>query len=150
MIQKHKRVLLVFDKFKDTLSSAKVCEIVAGALPGVEVRSVPISDGGDGFVDCMHHVLGGKAEKREVPVTDPLGREAKAQYLVDKGTAYVEVANSAGLQMLRVQERDPAFASSVVSGRGSESIGDWLSDQALCGKGGSTTGCHRLRRLGVC
>jgi glycerate kinase len=80
MIQKHKRVLLVFDKFKDTLSSAKVCEIVSGALQseGVEVRAVPISDGGDGFVDCMHHVLGGAVAKREVTVSDPLGREASA------------------------------------------------------------------------
>jgi glycerate kinase len=54
-----KTVLLIFDKFKDTLSSEKVCKVVASALEreGVEIKSVPISDGGDGFVDCMHHVL---------------------------------------------------------------------------------------------
>lgn len=148
MIQKHKRVLLVFDKFKDTLSSAKVCEIVSSSLAGVEVRSVPISDGGDGFVDCMQHVLGG--EKREVAVSDPLGREAKAQYLVDKGTAYVEVANSAGLQMLRVEERNPAFASSVVSCRRIEAwVGNGPGDKALCRQGGSAQGSHWLRGLGL-
>jgi len=54
-----KTVLLIFDKFKDTLSSEKVCKVVASALEreGVEIKSVPISDGGDDFVDCMHHVL---------------------------------------------------------------------------------------------
>jgi len=116
MIQKRKRVLLVFDKFKDTLSSAKVCEIVSAALhsEGVEVRAVPISDGGDGFVDCMHHILGGAVEKGELVVSDPLGREARTHYLAGKGTAYVEVANSAGLQMLKIEERNPAYASSVV------------------------------------
>ena len=83
-----KTVLLVFDKFKDTLSSSKVCIVVASALAreGVDIKSVPISDGGDGFVDCMHHILKGKGavEKKEVEIQDPLGQEAKAAYLIDR------------------------------------------------------------------
>jgi glycerate kinase len=40
-------------------------------------------------------------------------------YLIDhlKKTAYVEVANSAGLQMLKVEERNPYIANSIVRHR---------------------------------
>lgn len=67
----------------------------------------------------MHQIMGEKVERKEVQVLDPLLREgcAKAEYLIDKEskTAFVEVANSAGLPMLRKEERDPWMACSVVS-----------------------------------
>lgn len=49
-------------------------------------------------------------------VHDPLMRMVKSEYLMDneRGIAYVEVANSAGLQMLAKDERNPKFASSIV------------------------------------
>lgn len=37
------------------------------------------------------------------------------EVLVDGCTAYVEVANSAGLQMLPKEERDPNYSTSTVS-----------------------------------
>jgi glycerate kinase len=55
--------------------------------------------------------------KKEVEIMDPLRRPTKASYLMDyeTRTAFVEVANSAGLQMLSAQtgERDPFKASSI-------------------------------------
>ena len=57
----------------------------------------------------MHHIMSTNEgiKKKDLSIKDPLMRPAKATYLVDGETAYVEVANSAGLQMLRVEERDP-------------------------------------------
>ena len=51
-------ILMIFDKFKDTLSARGVCEAVSSqllkAFPDANIRQVPISDGGDGFIECMH------------------------------------------------------------------------------------------------
>jgi glycerate 2-kinase len=116
-------VLLVFDKFKDTLSSRALTSLVSEALlsnfPGIQVRPLPISDGGDGFVDCMHTTLksNGSVTRKIIEVWDPL-REHKcqAEYLVQGDTAYMEVANSAGLQLVQKERRDPGEATSVGAG----------------------------------
>lgn len=121
-----KSILLVFDKFKDSLSAKKVCETVQRALyshfgeDSILVRDMPISDGGDGFVDCMHQILKGQSdaiERKQLTICDPLMREVTSEFLLDKATrtAYIEVANSAGLPMLAREERDPKYASSIVS-----------------------------------
>jgi glycerate 2-kinase len=130
-------VLLIFDKFKDTLSAKTLCHTVQQAIhsyatQSTDIREIPISDGGDGFVDCMHAILK-HSVKREIFINDPLMREIKSHYLIDETTktAYVEVANSAGLPMLSRDERDPAFASSIVRflfAVNMFDIGNWISD----------------------
>ena len=72
-------------------------------------------------MDCMEEALNGrKLIKKELPVRDPFKREGRitAKYLIDEedSTAYVEVANSAGLQNLSVEERDPEKACSIGTG----------------------------------
>lgn len=68
----------------------------------------------------MHSILKSNPcfEKKSVEVDHPLMKGMRtANYLVDHGnkTAYIEVANSAGLQMLENSERDPFKATSIVS-----------------------------------
>ena len=91
---------MVFDKFKDTLDATKVSSIVRDSLlshiENVQVSSVPISDGGDGFVECMKQLLP-SSRRVEVPILDPLMRETKSHCIIQDDTAYIEVANSAGL-----------------------------------------------------
>ncbi len=53
-----KNILLVFDKFKDTLNSRTLSKLVSTSLVSnfpekVTTTELPISDGGEGFVDCM-------------------------------------------------------------------------------------------------
>lgn len=52
-----KKVVLVPDSFKGTMSSSKVCEImekkVKEYFPCCEVISIPVADGGEGSVDCF-------------------------------------------------------------------------------------------------
>jgi len=54
--------------FKGTMSPLQACQYLAH--PGD--RLLPLSDGGDGFIECLHHGLGG--EIIEAPTADPFGR----------------------------------------------------------------------------
>lgn len=71
----------------------------------------------------MYHILKHKhgipttVQKKTLVVDDPLMRKGEATYLLDEEnhTAYVEVANSAGLQMLQKEERNPFIATSIVT-----------------------------------
>lgn len=59
----------------------------------------------------------GKVMQYNATVLDPLLRDKQSEYLIDQenNTAYIEVANTSGLQMLQVSDRDPFLASSIVS-----------------------------------
>ena len=91
----------MFDKFKDTLAAKDICRVVAQTLhrnfEGVDVMELPVSDGGDGFLDCMQQILKGSAQRKKTQVLDPLLRECDSSYLLHGQTAYIEVANTAGL-----------------------------------------------------
>ncbi len=69
------RVLLAFDKFKDSLTSPEACEIVARALrekrPDWEIDACPFTDGGEGFCDILTRSAGG--EFKSFTVTGPRG-----------------------------------------------------------------------------
>ena len=75
------KFLMVFDKFKDTLSANSVCTAISSHLlqsfPTATLNQVPISDGGDGFLDCMYQILlskQGNVRRVSVSVRDPLMR----------------------------------------------------------------------------
>jgi glycerate kinase len=103
-------------------------------------RLLPLSDGGDGFIECLQHGLGGTIVARQA--ADPLGRvrEVPVLLLAD-GTAVLECAKVIGLAELdRLDSRDrldPLSASS----RG---LGDLLAQfqdapRIWLGLGGSAT-----------
>ena len=105
------------------------------------VTTLPLSDGGPGFVDVLHAALHG--ELIEVEVDDPLGRPVRGAVLVvDSGgrrTAYVESAQACGLHLLQPVERDPSrtttagvaalLRAALVAG----------ADRIVVGLGGSAT-----------
>ena len=53
------------DKFRGTITAAQAAEAIAtaGAARGWDVRRVPLSDGGEGFLDALG-VLGGRVGER--------------------------------------------------------------------------------------
>ena len=61
------RVLLAFDKFKDSLTAREACETAARALrsrhPDWQLDLCPLADGGDGFVDVLSRSVGGSLQK---------------------------------------------------------------------------------------
>ena len=116
--------------FKGTMSPREAAQYLAE--PGD--RLLPLSDGGDGFLECLHQALGGAI--RMHPAADPFGRLRPVPVLhLPDGRVAVECALVIGLAGL--DRRDPMAASS----RG---LGQLLADLTsapgcLVGLGGSAT-----------
>jgi glycerate kinase len=73
-------------------------------------RLLPLSDGGDGFLECLHYVLGGSF--RECSAADPYGRVRPVPILdLPDGTIAVESAKVIGIAGL--DHLDPFRASSL-------------------------------------
>ena len=75
-----RKVILVPDSFKGTMSSAEVCSIMSKAVrlhfPKAEILSIPVADGGEGSVDAFLSAVGGR--KVRVTVKGPYFEDRKA------------------------------------------------------------------------
>lgn len=98
--------------------------------PTDELCEVPLADGGTGFVDVLHTVLGGRVNT--LWVTGPLnGNRVRASWLVvdtaGGRTAYVEAAQACGLDLMPVRPLDPAEAGTAAAGAAtSRGLGELL------------------------
>jgi len=150
-----KKVVLVPDSFKGTLSSSKICEIMKKKIkehfPQCEVVSIPVADGGEGSVDCFLAAVGG--ERIGIKVKNPYFEEMEAFYgLIDHGrTAVIEMAACAGLPLVE-DRKNPAKTTTY-------GVGQLILDAAnrgvkkiIVGLGGSCTndgGCGAASAVGV-
>ena len=103
-----KKILLIPDSFKGTMSSMEICSIMEESIhhhyPEAEVVSIPVADGGEGSVDAFLEALGG--EKVSVKAQDPYGREINSFYgILPDGTAVIEMAAAAGLPLVGENRR---------------------------------------------
>src|ERR1700761_2696606 len=114
------RVLVAPDSFKGSLTQVEVAAAIAAgvkrALPGARITELPLSDGGEGWLDTLVGAdPGGRVES--VAVSGPLGEAVDGRFgLVEGGrTAVVEVATASGLHLV-----DPTPATfRAASSRGS-------------------------------
>lgn len=99
-----KKIVLIPDSFKGTLSSKQVCDILEREIlkrfPDSAITKIPVADGGEGSVDAFLEALGG--EKVFVTVTGPYFEKMTAFYgLIEDGmTAVIEMAACAGLPLV--------------------------------------------------
>lgn len=135
------KVILAIDSFKGCLRSVEAnraaAEGVRSACPDAEIVEVPVSDGGEGFLEAFHAAIGGRFVT--VPVMDPLMRSISARYLLKGQTAVLEVAEAIGLSLLSPEERNPMSASSYGVG---QLVTDAVKNGArhiIVGLGGSAT-----------
>ena len=114
-----KKVIVAIDSFKGCLTSAEANQAaregILSKMPEAEVVQVPVSDGGEGFMEAFQAAMGG--EIVEVNVKDPLMRMIVAQYLVQGDTAVIEIAKASGLTLLSPEERNPMAATSYGTGQ---------------------------------
>jgi glycerate 2-kinase len=112
------RVLVTPDCFTGSLSAGEAADAIATGwrrrAPADQVLTVPLSDGGPGFLDVLLDSLGG--ELLPVTVRGPLGEPAPAAVLLvpqhGGPTAYLESAQACGLHLVPTDRRDPTVTSS--------------------------------------
>jgi glycerate kinase len=98
-----KKIILIPDSFKGTMSSAEICAIMAGQIkvhaPDAEIISIPVADGGEGSVDAFITAMGG--ERISLTVKGPYMEPVNGFYgLLPGQTAIVEMAAAAGLPLV--------------------------------------------------
>ncbi len=169
------RVLVAFDKFKDSLTAPAACAIAADTLraahPDWEIDSAPLADGGDGFAAILTAAAGG--ELVPARVVGPLGEARTAAFglvrwaqipgaardhlalpaLRDTDTiALVEMAAASGLALVPPAERNPWRTTSYGTGQLLVAAANRGARALLLGVGGSAThdlGLGALAALGL-
>ena len=146
------KVVVAIDSFKGCLTSKEANQAAAEGVRSVwtdaEVVQVPVSDGGEGFMEAFCAAIGG--EIVEVVVRDPLMRLVTARYLLRDRLAVIEIAQASGLTLLSKVERNPLVATSYGTG---QLVADAVrrgAQHIIVGLGGSATsdaGMGMLRAL---
>ena len=146
------KIVVAIDSFKGCLTSKEANQAATEGIkckfPDGEVAQVPVSDGGEGFLEAFHAAIGG--ELIEITVRDPLMRPVSAQYLLHDKLALIEIAQASGLTLLASEERNPMVATCYGMG---QLVADAVrkgAEHIIVGLGGSATsdaGIGMLRAL---
>ncbi len=144
------KVIAAFDSFKGCMSAKEACHAAAEGIklsyPEAEVICLPMSDGGEGMVDCITEALG--LEQISVTVTGPLRDKVIAHYAIanaqnatqsEAKTAFMEMAAASGLTLVPIEKRNPVETTTYGVG---EMILDAIAQgckKIVMGIGGSAT-----------
>jgi len=150
-----RKVLLIPDSFKGTMSSGDICNIMEKAIhtyyPDAEIISIPVADGGEGSVDSFLAAVGGK--KVTHTVKGPYFEDVQSFYgILPDNTAIVEMAAAAGLPLAG----DKLHAEKTTTygvGQLIEHAAKAGCKKIIVGLGGSATndgGTGAAAALGVC
>lgn len=133
-------IIIAPDSFKGTMTAAEVCRIIKEeflkADAALDIRCMPIADGGEGTVDALL-TLGG--ERVSVNAKNPYGKEIDSFYgILPDGTAVIEMAAASGLPLVG-ENKNPLLASTYGTGELIKSALDRGCRKILLGIGGSAT-----------
>lgn len=135
------KIIVSIDSFKGCLTSAEAnqaaAEGIRQVMPHAEVVQIPVSDGGEGWLEAFLSAVGGQLV--DVNVRDPLMRPVVAQYLKQDETAVIEMAKASGLTLLTPEERNPMVATSYGTGQLVVDAVRRGCKQIIVGLGGSAT-----------
>ncbi len=149
-------VLIAPDKFKGSLSAKEVCDVISRGIKSkfhqTEIIILPLADGGEGTAEILTFL----SEGRIVPVrvNDPLMRGIESWFGIspDGKTAFIEMANASGLQLLAMHERDCTVTSTFGTGELIIHAMEFGAKEIILGIGGSATndaGVGMARALGI-
>ena len=149
-----KKVVLIPDSFKGTMSSAEIISIMKERIeaynPGCQTVSIPVADGGEGSVDAFLTALGG--EKVRMKTKGPWNEEVDSFYgMLPDGTAVREMAASAGLPQVG-DRKDPSRTTTYGVGELILAAARSGAKRLVIGLGGSATndaGCGAAAACGV-
>ena len=148
-------ILIAPDKFKGSLSAQEVCDIISGELnsnDSFQIVALPLADGGEGTCELLTTFSGGIMTN--IPVRDPLARAILSRYGTSSNgrIAFLEMATASGLQLLKKEERNPLFTTTLGTGDLIRHALDRGVDEIIMGVGGSATtdgGMGMAEALGV-
>lgn len=148
-----KKIVIVPDSFKGTLTSVEVCQLTEDVLikkyPGAVCVSIPVADGGEGTLDAFVYALG--CERITVKAQNPVGKEIETAYAVTPdGAAIVEMAAVSGITL--IEPLAPFEASTYGTGEVIKAALDKGIRRFYIGIGGSATtdgGTGCLEALGA-
>lgn len=113
------KILVAPDKFKGSLSAQEVCDAIEKGIKKhdstIEVIKHPLADGGEGTLEILQHYFPLKNVVLEVQ--NPLFKTIKASYFVSKDTAYIEMSNASGLQLLEKKDQNCYYTSTIGTGQ---------------------------------
>lgn len=146
-----KRVLVISDSYKGTMSSAVAGDIIARAVLacGMDAAVYPVADGGEGTVDAYLSAFGGESEV--VQAVDPYFNDCNAIVGIIGDTAVIEMASCAGIGF-RAPVHDIENTTTYGVGMLIEAALDFGVSKIILGLGGSLTndgGCGAAAALGV-
>jgi glycerate kinase len=111
------KILIAPDSFKGSLRAKKVAEAISKGIlkrnPEIDIEKIPLADGGEGTLEAIlcadplhYHVI---VEN----YSEPLSNKVNAFFLYNslEKTAWIEMAQTAGLELLKPELRNPMIAS---------------------------------------
>ncbi|MBH54325.1 MAG: glycerate kinase [Opitutaceae bacterium] len=166
------RVLICFDKFKDSMAAHEAGQIVKEVFEKKhsdwEIDSAALADGGEGFCEILTSSQGGKLEVHSVPgpILEPidaqmgwvtgsnLSKETCQSWDLkpESKVAIIEMAQATGLQELPIDKRDCWKTTSLGTGELILNAVTQGAETILLGVGGSSTndlGLGVLEALGL-
>lgn len=152
------KFLLAPCAYKGTISAPQLAQIMAQVLEGSghEAQMLPIADGGDDTLSCLHSALGGKFVY--LNVLGPLSSPVRARFWVGGGErhaqiAVIELASTSGIAYLKENELDCLGAHTYGFGQAiARAILDGARHIVLTLGGSASTdgGAGALMALGAC
>jgi glycerate 2-kinase len=136
------------DKFRGTATARQVAGAVASAAArrGWSALELPLSDGGEGFLDVLER-LGGQRET--LVVEGPLGVPVEAEWLHLDDVAVIEMARASGLALVGGAEGNDALrAGTRGTGQLIVAAARWLRS-GTHGTGGNRLGGAPVRAEGA-
>jgi len=149
---KIKRVLIAVDAFKGTLSSKTIAELIKKHHPfsSVKFDEIYLSDGGEGFVEAIKHAKVGQAIYLDVK--GPYLEKVFSSFFMVEQTAYMDVASSSGLSLVKKEDRNPLLTTTYGLGEMMLSALNHGANTLVIGIGGSSShdgGAGMLKAIGV-
>jgi glycerate kinase len=151
------RILIAPDSFKGSVTAYEAADAIERgimqAAPDAITIKHPISDGGEGLIDVVTPVLGGRI--RTTRVSGPLPSQrvnARWGISADGSTAIIEMAEAAGLPLVPKDRRDPTITTTYGVGELIRAALDEGVTSIIVGIGGSATndgGAGMAQALGV-
>lgn len=157
------RIVIAPDSFKESLTAPQAAAALEAGVrsvdPTIDCDLMPLSDGGEGFLNALTSTL--DATLVPVRVAGPLGDELDASFgLVELAgqkrsptkTAIIEVAAASGLECLSAKRRNIMRANTRGVGQLIRASLDAGASELIVGLGGSATndgGAGMLAEVGV-